>query len=209
MKRQGNGMENNLELLSDEQLVRLAQADDQEALEFLIRKYMGVVKGKKHSYFIMGAEDDDVVQEGTIGLLKAIRGYDFKREASFASFAELCINRQILSAIKAANRKKHGPLNTSVSLHVPLEAESNQALEDIISSVDVVDPEAMVILEELIEHVNQNEEKLFSPLERNVWSRYMQGKSYSSIALELGKTPKAVYNAMERAKKKILASLAD
>jgi len=202
-------MENNLEMLSDEQLVRLAQADDQEALEFLIRKYMGVVKGKKRSYFIMGAEDDDVVQEGTIGLLKAIRGYDLKREASFASFAELCINRQILSAIKAANRKKHAPLNTSVSLHVPLETESNQALEDIISSTDVNDPEAMVILEELIEHVNRNEEKLFSPLERKVWSRYMQGKSYSSIAIELGKSSKAVYNAMERAKKKILASLTD
>lgn len=196
-------------MLSDEQLVRLAQADDQEALEFLIRKYMGVVKGKKRSYFIMGAEDDDVVQEGTIGLLKAIRGYDLKREASFASFAELCINRQILSAIKAANRKKHAPLNTSVSLHVPLETESNQALEDIISSTDVTDPEAMVILEELIAHVNRNEEKLFSPLERKVWSRYMQGKSYSSIAIELGKSSKAVYNAMERAKKKILASLTD
>lgn len=202
-------MENNLDLLSDEQLVRLAQADDQEALEFLIRKYMGVVKGKKRSYFIMGAEDDDVVQEGTIGLLKAIRGYDYKREASFASFAELCINRQILSAIKAANRKKHAPLNTSVSLHMPLETESNQALEDILSSTDVIDPEAMVILEELIEHVNQNEEKLFSPLERKVWSRYMQGKSYSSIAIELGKSSKAVYNAMERAKKKILSSLTD
>jgi RNA polymerase sporulation-specific sigma factor len=202
-------MANNLDLLSDEQLVRLAQADDQEALEFLIRKYMGVVKGKKHSYFIMGAEDDDVVQEGTIGLLKAIRGYHSNREASFASFAELCINRQILSAIKAANRKKHAPLNTSVSLHQPIENDSNQALEDIISSGDIIDPEAMVILEELIEHINRNEDKLFSPLELKVWSLYMQGKSYASIALELDKSSKAIYNAMERAKKKILASLAD
>jgi RNA polymerase sporulation-specific sigma factor len=202
-------MANNLDLLSDEQLVRLAQADDQEALEFLIRKYMGVVKGKKHSYFIMGAEDDDVVQEGTIGLLKAIRGYHPHREASFASFAELCINRQILSAIKAANRMKHAPLNTSVSLHQPIENDSNQALEDIISSGDIIDPEAMVILEELIEHINRNEDKLFSPLELKVWSLYMQGKSYASIALELDKSSKAIYNAMERAKKKILASLAD
>jgi RNA polymerase sporulation-specific sigma factor len=202
-------MANNLGLLSDEQLVRLAQADDQEALEFLIRKYMGVVKGKKHSYFIMGAEDDDVVQEGTIGLLKAIRGYHFDRESSFASFAELCINRQILSAIKAANRKKHAPLNTSVSLNQPIETESNQALEDIISSVDIIDPEAMVILEELIDHINRNEDGLFSPLEIKVWSLYMQGKSYANIALELGKSSKAIYNAMERAKKKILASLAD
>lgn len=202
-------MENNLDLLSDEQLVRLAQADDQEALEFLIRKYMGVVKGKRHSYFIMGAEDDDVVQEGTIGLLKAIRGYDFSREAAFASFAELCINRQILSAIKAANRKKHAPLNTSVSLHLPIETESNQSLEDIISSGGVADPEAMIILEELIEHINQNEDKLFSPLELQVWRLYMQGKSYSNIALEMKKSAKAIYNAMERAKKKILASLAD
>lgn len=202
-------MANNLDLLSDEQLVRLAQADDQEALEFLIRKYMGVVKGKKHSYFIMGAEDDDVVQEGTIGLLKAIRGFEFNREASFASFAELCINRQILSAIKAANRKKHAPLNTSVSLHLPIENDTNQALEDIISSGDVIDPEAMVILEELIDHINKNENKLFSSLELKVWSRYMQGRSYGDIALELGKSSKAIYNAMERAKKKILASLAD
>lgn len=202
-------MANNLDLLSDEQLVRLAQADDQEALEFLIRKYMGVVKGKKHSYFIMGAEDDDVVQEGTIGLLKAIRGYRFNRESSFASFAELCINRQILTAIKAANRKKHAPLNTSVSLHQPIETESNQALEDIISAGDIIDPEAMVILEELIDHINRNEDKLFSPLELKVWSLYMQGKSYASIGLELGKASKAIYNAMERAKKKILASLAD
>jgi RNA polymerase sporulation-specific sigma factor len=202
-------MANNLDLLSDEQLVRLAQADDQEALEFLIRKYMGVVKGKKHSYFIMGAEDDDVVQEGTIGLLKAIRGFHFNREASFASFAELCINRQILSAIKAANRKKHAPLNTSISLHQPIETDSNQSLEDIISSGDIIDPEAMVILEELIDHINRNEDKLFSPLELKVWSHYMQGKSYASIGLELGKSSKAIYNAMERAKKKILASLAE
>ena len=202
-------MENNLDLLSDEQLVRLAQADDQEALEYLIRKYMGVVKGKKHSYFIMGAEDDDVVQEGTIGLLKAIRGYEFNREAAFASFAELCINRQILSAIKAANRKKHSPLNTSVSLHLPIETESNQSLEDIISSGETTDPEAMILLEELIEHINQNEDKLFSPLELKVWRCYMQGKSYGNIALEMKKSSKAIYNAMERAKKKILASLAD
>ena len=170
---------------------------------------MGVVKGKTHSDFIMGAEDDDVVQEGTIGLLKAIRGFEFNREASFASFAELCINRQILSAIKAANRKKHAPLNTSVSLHLPIENETNQALEDIISSGDVIDPEAMVILEELIDHINKNENKLFSSLELKVWSRYMQGRSYGDIALELGKSSKAIYNAMERAKKKILASLAD
>ena len=202
-------MENNMDLLSDEQLVRLAQAGDQEALEYLIRKYMGVVKGKKHSYFIMGAEDDDVVQEGTIGLLKAIRGYHFDREASFASFAELCINRQILSAIKAANRKKHAPLNTSVSLNRPLESESNQALEDILSSGSMMDPEAMVILEELMDHINKNEDKLFSPLELKVWRLYMQGQSYTDISLSVGKSSKAIYNAMERAKKKILASLGE
>jgi RNA polymerase sporulation-specific sigma factor len=202
-------MENNMDLLSDEQLVRLAQAGDQEALEYLIRKYMGVVKGKKHSYFIMGAEDDDVVQEGTIGLLKAIRGYHFDREASFASFAELCINRQILSAIKAANRKKHAPLNTSVSLNRPLESESNQALEDILSSGNMMDPEAMVILEELMDHINKNEDKLFSPLELKVWRLYMQGQSYTDISSSVGKSSKAIYNAMERAKKKILASLGE
>lgn len=200
-------MENNLNRLSDEQLVRLAQADDQEALEHLIRKYMSVVKGKKRTYFIMGAGEDDVVQEGTIGLLKAIRGYRFNREASFASFAELCINRQIMSAIKAANRKKHAPLNTSVSLSQPLEETSDQVLGDVLSSDTVVDPEAMVILEELLDHINNNEEKLFSPLELKVWSRYMQGQSYGEIAAALDKSSKAIYNAMERAKKKILTSL--
>jgi len=200
-------MENNLNRLSDEQLVRLAQADDQEALEYLIRKYMNVVKGKKRSYFIMGAEEDDVVQEGTIGLLKAIRGYHFNRESSFASFAELCINRQIMSAIKAANRKKHAPLNTSVSLSQPLEDTSDQVLGDVLSSNTMVNPESMVILEELLDHINNNEGKIFSPLELKVWNQYMQGRAYGDIASALGKSPKAIYNAMERAKKKILASL--
>ena len=202
-------MGTNLESLSDEALAALAQQDNPEALEILIRKYLSVVKGKRRTFFIMGAEEDDVVQEGTIGLLKAIRGYSPGRESSFASFAELCINRQILSAIKAANRKKHSPLNTSLSLNAPVEENSEQVLGDMLSSGKTVDPETLVILEELMDYISRNEEKKFSPMEVRVWRLYIQGKSYSEIAVLLGKTPKSIYNAMERAKKKILAYLAD
>ena len=202
-------MGTNLETLSDEALAALAQRDNPEALEILIRKYLNVVKGKRRTFFIMGAEEDDVVQEGTIGLLKAIRGYSPDRESSFASIAELCINRQILTAIKAANRKKHSPLNTSVSLNAPVESDSGQVLGDMLSSGKAVDPETLVILEELMDYISRNEEKKFSPMEVRVWRLYIQGKSYSEIAALLGKTPKSIYNAMERAKKKVLAYLAD
>lgn len=202
-------MGNNLENMPDDRLAELAQQNDPEALEALIRKYLGVVKGKRRTFFIMGAEEDDVVQEGTIGLLKAIRGYDPNREASFASFAELCINRQIMTAIKAANRKKHSPLNTSVSLSAPIESEGGQVLEDMLSSLKTVDPETMVILEELMDYINRNEERRFSPMEIRVWQLFVQGKSYREIAVQLGKDPKSIYNAMERTKKKILAYLAE
>jgi RNA polymerase sporulation-specific sigma factor len=184
-------MGTNLESLTDEALAALAQQDNPEALEILIRKYLSVVKGKRRTFFIMGAEEDDVVQEGTIGLLKAIRGYSPGRESSSAS------------------RKKHSPLNTSLSLNAPVEENSEQVLGDMLSSGKTVDPETLVILEELMDYISRNEEKKFSPMEVRVWRLYIQGKSYSEIAVLLGKTPKSIYNAMERAKKKILAYLAD
>ncbi len=201
-------MENRFDRLSDEELVILAQGEDQEALEFLIRKYIDLVRSKKCTYFIMGAEDDDVVQEGTIGLLKAIRNYDPEREASFSTFAEVCINRQILSAIKAANRKKHSPLNTSLSLNRPGD-ESGTALEEFIPSGKLTDPETLMILKDVMDYISRNEGKLFSELEVTVWHEYAQGKSYGEMAAALGRTPKAIYNAMERTKKKIISYLSD
>ncbi len=192
--------------LSDEQIAVLAQEDDQEALEFFIRKYMSIVKKKKNTYFIMGAESDDVVQEGTIGLFKAIKSYDKEREASFSTFAEICVNRQILSAIKAASRMKHFPLNNSLSLSSPAE-ETEKTLEDVISSRKITDPETLIILKDVFGYISKNEGKLFSELEKTVWSEYVKGKSYVEISQKLGKSQKAVYNAMERMKKKIILYL--
>lgn len=188
----------------EEELVHLAQQGDTEAEEFLIRKYKDVVKAKAHLYFIVGADRDDIVQEGMIGIFKAIRSYDGSKQASFRTFAELCINRQIITAIKSAGRLKHSPLNTSVSLSHPMfEDPFVVTLEETLSSDSNSDPEAQVLLKEVMDYIGGKGNNIFSEMELKVWNEYLQGKSYADISKVLGKSPKSVDNAIQRTKRKL------
>jgi len=201
-------MENKYIEFSDEQLVRLAQEGDGEAEEFLIGKYKDVVKGKAHLYFIVGADSEDVVQEGMIGIFKAIKGYDISKQATFRTFAELCINRQIITAIKRANRLKHSPLNTSVSLNKPMaDGERASTLAETLSCGSDTDPEELLLLKEIVGVVVSNGGKIFSGFEMSVLNEYLQGKSYTKIAADMHKDPKTIDNAIQRTKKKIATYL--
>jgi len=178
--------------MADEMLVKLARDGNADAEEFLIRKYKDVVRGKARIYFIVGADNEDIVQEGMIGIFKAIKGYDENKQASFHTFAEICINRQILTAIKAAKRQKHAPLNDSVPLSGPLDA---------LPADDFTDPEALYILKEDMTYMEGG--SVFSDMELAAWNEYMKGHTKSEIAEIMGKTPKAIDNALQRAKKKL------
>jgi RNA polymerase sporulation-specific sigma factor len=197
-------MDKNYPELTDEELVKLAQDGDENAEEFLIRKYKDVVRSKAHLYFMVGADNEDIVQEGMIGIFKAIRSYNKSKQASFHTFAEICINRQIITAIKRATRLKHSPLNTSVSLSRPLsDAEPDTTLEETLSSDSNTDPEALFLLKEDMDFIEGNGAEIFSDLELTVWNEYLKGKSYLKIAEITGKPPKAIDNAIQRTKRKL------
>ena len=186
--------------------MRRAREGDSEAEEFLIRKYKDVARTKAHLYFIAGADREDLVQEGMIGIFKAIKGYDENRDASFHTFAELCVNRQILSAIKAAARLKHAPLNNSLSIDMPVTGEdpdSEKTLGDTLPAGDYDDPEKLFIFKENMDYIEGKGSEIFSEMELRVWSEYLKGKSYAEIAEILGKTTKSVDNAIQRTKRKI------
>lgn len=207
-------MENKFSGMADEQLVELAKSGDLEAEEQLIRKYKEMVRSKLQFYFIIGADGDDVVQEGMIGLFKAIHSFDANAGASFKTFADLCVNRQILSAIKMANRKKHEPLNESVSLNDPLavgDAESQNdsgvTLQEIIRGNREMEPEEELMMKSLLEEISNNENNVFSSLEMEVWNLYSQGHNYREIADILDRSPKTIDNAIQRTKKKIMDSI--
>ncbi|WP_206459900.1 RNA polymerase sporulation sigma factor SigH [Anaerovorax sp. IOR16] len=193
---------------TEEELVHLAQQGDTDAEEYLIRKYKDVVKTKAHLYFMVGADREDVVQEGMIGIFKAIRSYKTGRKASFRTFAELCINRQIITAIKRASRLKHAPLNTSISLSKPLSEENeNNTLQETLFSDSNSDPEARLLLKEVVDYIHGNGANIFSELELKVWYEYLQGSTYTQIAHRMGKNPKTIDNAIQRTKRKIAAYL--
>ena len=189
---------------SEEELVRLAQKGDGEAEEALIRKYKEVVKTKAHIYYMVGADRDDIVQEGMIGIFKAIRSFDESRHASFRTFADLCINRQILSAIKQAARKKHSPLNMSVSLNKPISGENSFiTLSETLPTGSDSDPETLVLVKEALDQIGGNSGNVLSDFESAVWSQYLQGKTYKEIAASMGKQPKSIDNAIQRTKRKL------
>lgn len=194
--------------MSDEEIVELANKGDDLAFEFLIYKYKNFVRGKARSYFLIGADRDDIVQEGMIGLFKAVRDYDITKQASFRSFAEICITRQIITAIKSATRQKHIPLNSYVSLNKPMyEEDSGRTLLDIIEEKKVTDPMELFISREDLEKVYLSIGKILSELELNSLMSYLDGKSYSEISLELNRCEKSVDNALQRVKKKMGKSL--
>ncbi len=196
-------MSKNYRLMTDEVLAGLAQAGDREAEDILIRRYVEMIRGKAHLYFIVGADSEDVIQEGMIGLFKAIHDYSGNREATFKTFAELCINRQILTAVKTASRLKHQPLNDSVSLSTPVDETGGGTLEESLGGDMASNPEAVFMENTLSSLLTDENSTLFSSMERRVLKEYLAGKKYPDIAKLLGKSYKAVDNAMQRIRKKI------
>lgn len=196
-------MSKNYRLMTDEVLAGLAQAGDREAEDILIRRYVEMIRGKAHLYFIVGADSEDVIQEGMIGLFKAIHDYSGNREATFKTFAELCINRQILTAVKTASRRKHQPLNDSVSLSTPVDETGGGTLEESLGGDMASNPEAVFMENTLSSLLTGENSTLFSSMERRVLKEYLAGKKYPEIAQSLGKSYKAVDNAMQRIRKKI------
>ncbi len=188
---------------TDEEVVVLAQAGDGQALAYLLNKYKNFVRSKARSYFLIGADHEDIVQEGMIGLYKAIRDFQPSRLASFHSFAELCVKRQIITAIKAATRQKHVPLNSYVSLNKPLyDEESDRTLLDVIEG-RVTNPEDLYISQEDLNRIQSQISEVLSDLERQVLEAFMDGKSYQEIAELLGRHVKSIDNALQRVKRKL------
>jgi len=190
--------------LTDEQLVELARNGDTEALDFLINKYKPFVRLKVKSYFLIGADKEDIVQEGMIGLYKAIRDFKGDKLASFKAFAELCIKRQIITAIKTATRQKHIPLNSYVSLDKPVfEEESTKTLMDMLTGATIDDPEKLMIHREEFNHLEEKIGEVLSDLERQVLALYLEGCSYQEISARLDRHVKSIDNALQRIKRKL------
>lgn len=190
--------------LADEVIVEIAKDGDVDALEYLIRKYKNFVRAKARSYFLIGADREDIIQEGMIGLYKAIRDYRPDKLASFRAFAELCITRQIITAIKTATRQKHIPLNSYISLNKPIyDEESDRTLLDVISGHKITDPEELVISREELVHIEEKIGEILSNLEWSVLTLYLQGRSYQEIAYDLDRHVKSIDNALQRVKRKL------
>jgi len=189
---------------TDEQIVAMAQAGDSIALEHLLGKHKNFVRSKARSYFLIGADHEDIVQEGMIGLFKAIRDYLPDRLSSFRAFAELCITRQIITAIKTATRQKHVPLNSYISLNKPVfDEESDRTLMDVIVEGRAQNPEELIIGRENLISIRDRVDQALSKLEQDVLNAYLDGKSYQEIAEKLGRHVKSIDNALQRVKRKL------
>ena len=192
----------------DEEIVVEAKLGNVRAQEYLINKYQNFVKAKAKSYFLIGADKEDIYQEGMIGLYKAIRDFKPDKLASFKAFAELCVTRQIITAIKTATRQKHIPLNTYVSLNKPVyDEESDRTLLDVLSEAKVSDPEELMISREELSHIENEIGEVLSELEMEVLASYLDGKSYQEIACDLNRHAKSIDNALQRVKRKLEKSL--
>ncbi len=192
------------ENLGDEELVELSGAGDKEATECLLVRYKNLVLSKARMYFLVGADEKDIIQEGMIGLFKAIRDFDINKQTSFKGFAELCIKRQIITAVKTATRQKHMPLNTYISLSNPMyDGDSEGFLEEILSGARDDDPEKLFISKENAEFLSVKMEEVLSVLEKKVLALYLEGKSYQEISVIISKPQKSIDNALQRVKKKM------
>ena len=198
----------NYEQLTDEELLTLHRAGDARAEEALYARYKQIVRSKARTYFLIGADREDIIQEGMIGLYKAVLDYQPDRQASFRSFAELCITRQIISAIKSATRKKHMPLNNYISFNRSVfDGDNERPLIDVLTSTRMTDPEEVLIGRENYAAVADSIEHSLSKLEHNALGLYLYGYSYQQIADALQVTTKSVDNAIQRVKKKLEARL--
>jgi len=188
----------------DEEVVIEAQKRNVRAQEYLINKYKNFVKAKAKSYFLIGADKEDIYQEGMIGLYKAIRDFKADRLSSFRAFAEICVTRQIITAIKTATRQKHIPLNTYISLNKPIyDEESDRTLLDVLSGAKITDPEELVISREEVISIQNEIGEVLSELEMEVLMSYLDGKSYQEIACDLDRHAKSIDNALQRVKRKL------
>lgn len=190
--------------IEDESLVEYVREGDSSALEYLINKYKNFVRAKARSYFLIGADHEDIVQEGMIGLYKAIRDFKGDKLSSFKAFAELCITRQIITAIKTATRQKHIPLNSYVSLDKPIyDEESDRTLLDVIVASKVSDPEELLINQEEFDDIELKMSEILSDLEQKVLMHYLDGRSYQEISSDLNRHVKSIDNALQRVKRKL------
>jgi RNA polymerase sporulation-specific sigma factor len=191
---------------SDEKLIEMLRSkeepDADDIVDYIMNKYKPLVRKKTNALYLIGGETDDLVQEGMIGLFKAVRDYDEKKESSFYHFAELCINRQLYTALSASNRKKHAPLNSYVSFSIESEADG-VALEELLENRQTENPEALVIRQEVWEEFKKRLWKQLSRMEQQVLALYLDGESYTAIAERMGKSPKSIDNALQRIRKKI------
>ncbi|MBU7007481.1 RNA polymerase sporulation sigma factor SigH [Phosphitispora fastidiosa] len=192
------------DVMLDEDIVEFAKDGDDSALEYLINKYKNFVRAKARSYFLIGADREDIIQEGMIGLYKAIRDFKSDKLSSFRAFAELCITRQIITAIKTATRQKHIPLNSYVSLNKPIyDEDSDRTLLDVISGSKITDPEELIISREEFDDIEEKMGEILSSLEWKVLMSYLEGKSYQEIAVDLKRHVKSIDNALQRVKRKL------
>ncbi|RKN65176.1 RNA polymerase sporulation sigma factor SigH [Paenibacillus ginsengarvi] len=192
------------DLMSDEEVVESVRIGNSEALEYLINKYKNFVRAKARSYFLIGADREDIVQEGMIGLYKSIRDFREDKLSTFKAFAELCITRQIITAIKTATRQKHIPLNSYVSLDKPIyDEDSDRTLLDVICGTRVTDPEELIINQEEFSGLEDKMGEILSDLERKVLMLYLDGRSYQEIAVDLDRHVKSIDNALQRVKRKL------
>lgn len=196
--------DNNLLNMTDDELIIISKTGNGYAIEVLLERYRNFVRARSRTYFLIGADKEDIIQEGMIGLYKAIRDYKPEAQASFKSFAELCITRQIITAIKTATRQKHIPLNSYISLSKPVyDDESDRVLLDTVFERKRLDPEEIMIDKERFYSIEEKLSKILSKLEWSVLLKYLEGKSYVDIAAQIGKTEKSIDNALQRIKKKI------
>ena len=194
-----------LEEVEDAALVERVRSGDERGLDVLLARYRNFARSKARSFFLAGSDREDVVQEGMIGLFKAIRDFALNQETPFRAFAELCISRQILTAIKTANRQKHQPLNSSISLDAPAygSEEGNKSVGDQLVASGLSDPVEMVISAEEIEAIRESMSENLTELEGDVLRLYLDGKSYEEIAGALGNHVKSIDNALQRIKRKL------
>jgi RNA polymerase sporulation-specific sigma factor len=194
---------------TDESMVAAARNGDHSAMEHLLNKYRGVVRMRARNYFVMGGDREDVVQEGMIGLYKAVRDFRSDKLASFRAFAELCITRQIITAIKTASRQKHNALNYYVSLNKPtFQEDGDRTLLDVIGSSESLCPEYVVVRRSASDDVRERMRHNLSELEDRVLTLYLEGLSYQEMSVELKRRPKSIDNALQRLKRKIEKNLA-
>ena len=195
---------NNFEKMSDENLIEQVRLGNLEAQNYLLEKYRNLVSMKANKFFLIGAENDDMIQEGMIGLYKAIQSFDLEKNNSFKTFANLCVERQLITAIKTSNRQKHIPLNSSFSLNREAYEDDDTSLLEVIDSKVMEDPLETITKREYFESIENKIDKKLSSFERQVLDRYIQGESYVDIANKLNSPVKSVDNAIQRIRKKAI-----